>query len=571
MLKKNMKNHEYLFFYLLVVISNIGCHKSSSNRTIASIKKSRPNWIYKIPKSASHKFYVGFSSNQRSEEKSVVNAAKDAYDQAIRENFGTEVLIKREVNESLKDVKLSGKFQEVSKKIKFINFEKQKMHVEKRASRFNTWILFKYPIKEISKEKKRLEKKVGINKQEGKLNKNIKSLKERERKLLLEKSNFLELKKDFSQYNIKEKEDKVEKFLGKLCNKKNSTGCYTFGQIEFKKGNIPLAEKLFRIACNENDMKACYMVGFITLGGKTAVQTGKYTKSTKELKKASKFLRKACDGYSQESCALLGLLAEKRNNTKEAKILFKKSCDQSNHLGCFNFDKIKYYEERTWENAKVLHDKFNELCGMQYIDRAEDDVLFAYDRPKKNEKGYEYLGCYQRELRKIVRLVKSYNEGMMKLVKAKARNKRMSCYELKGFIKACDIIKNNICSKIYPIEIKKSSDILLEACTLLAEFAFFSDKKVLIAETYLKKACNMKSNKACKGLKKIEAYKNNEASLQKDCSDNHVESCYFLGLSKKRNKEISKAREYLKKSCAENLDLACLEFYKIMRLPSSVK
>ena len=83
-------------------------------------------------------------------------ATQDAYNQVIREDFGVETKIDIKSLETMKDVHYSKSVQESSEKIKFLGFKRENFHVEKDNDVFNVWVLFKYSLKEMNKEKKRI-------------------------------------------------------------------------------------------------------------------------------------------------------------------------------------------------------------------------------------------------------------------------------------------------------------------------------------------------------------------------------------------------------------------------------
>ena len=120
----------------------------------------RPKWISKIPRSSKGKYYVGRAFNVKTEKLGIEIASRDAWEQAIRENFGFRTRISKRTTETLKEIKYKKSLEELSKDVQIIGFEQSNMYFEKarKGNKLNVWVLFKYPIEEISKEKKRLKK-----------------------------------------------------------------------------------------------------------------------------------------------------------------------------------------------------------------------------------------------------------------------------------------------------------------------------------------------------------------------------------------------------------------------------
>ena len=121
--------------------------------------KSKPDWTTESTKADSqYKYYVGRASNVPNESSSISQATKDAYEQAHRENFGSEVQINSETYQTNNSATSVARISEKSKTAKFEDFEQVDFHFEKNdQGRFDSWVLYKFSIKAIANEKRRLE------------------------------------------------------------------------------------------------------------------------------------------------------------------------------------------------------------------------------------------------------------------------------------------------------------------------------------------------------------------------------------------------------------------------------
>ena len=203
-MKNRLCENFSLFFFLATLMVNLGCSNSSPSRKIASSTSPKPSWINQIPKKTGYKFYIGRSSNSYFEEDGINRATQDAYNQVIREDFGVETKIDIKSSETMKSVHYSKSFQEKSGKVRFKGFKRENFHVEKDNKDndvFNVWILFRYSLKEMNKEKKR---RSAITKE-------------------------------------------------KKISKKN----YALGRIEYEKGNHAKTRRLWKRACDAGNEKGC--------------------------------------------------------------------------------------------------------------------------------------------------------------------------------------------------------------------------------------------------------------------------------------------------------------------------
>lgn len=122
--------------------------------------EERPEWT-KSPQAAdsTYKYYVGRASSVAGESTAISQATKDAYEQAHRENFGSEVQISSETYQTNSSSLSVARVSEKSKMARFENFEQVNFHLEDAGSgRFNVWVMYKFPRSSIVAEQRRLRK-----------------------------------------------------------------------------------------------------------------------------------------------------------------------------------------------------------------------------------------------------------------------------------------------------------------------------------------------------------------------------------------------------------------------------
>ena len=148
----------YFFLFCLVLLTITGVEASEP-----------PHWIKSRPSANStYKYYVGRASRANTEKHGIEIATQDARIQAIQENFGIETQVSKQVKETLTDTDYKKDYEETSARIRMFGFEQLKIHTEDGPKGKDVWVLFRYPVAEIGKEKKRqrkleLEKKKKVN------------------------------------------------------------------------------------------------------------------------------------------------------------------------------------------------------------------------------------------------------------------------------------------------------------------------------------------------------------------------------------------------------------------------
>jgi hypothetical protein len=126
--------------------------------TLAS-RADAPDWIKSSPaKSGGFKFYVGRSPEVMTESKGYEEASRNAIEIAIRENFGFVTKLDNQSYEANSDWDYSRRIQESSKQVELVDFEQIDSHSETKGGCFSVWLLYRYPIASIEREKRRLER-----------------------------------------------------------------------------------------------------------------------------------------------------------------------------------------------------------------------------------------------------------------------------------------------------------------------------------------------------------------------------------------------------------------------------
>lgn len=122
--------------------------------------QGKPAWIdHLLFEDDEFKYYVGRASNAPSDSEAVFQATTDARRQSISSNFGTYIKFESRAYRSMEALSSSQSANEISGQVRMDGFEQKDIYFERlKDGQVNVWVLFKYPIKEIVKEKIRLEK-----------------------------------------------------------------------------------------------------------------------------------------------------------------------------------------------------------------------------------------------------------------------------------------------------------------------------------------------------------------------------------------------------------------------------
>ncbi len=339
------KKTKFPVFAFLGIVSIAGCSyhprpipKSWGVEEKASVKRrnitnypsdSKATWVNYPPKFSGYKFYVGHSSGAKSQEEGISMATRDAYRQSIRENFGIKVRINIKSLETFKEKSYSKEFNESSRKITLMGFERRKIHIEREGDIFHVWILFRYSLQKIEKEKERIRN---------------------------QKTDFI---KGLSEYWAGN-DDEAIKLFGSACADNIFEACSNKGLLESEKGKTKKAKRLYERACDGGIMMGCYNLGVIenkrgnTIGAKRLYQKvcdsgviegcynlGNIENRKGNTSKAVRLYQKTCDNGIVEGCHNLGVIENERGNTSKAVKLYQKACDGGVMEGCHGFGIIE--------------------------------------------------------------------------------------------------------------------------------------------------------------------------------------------------------------------------------------
>ena len=421
----------------------------------ANSNQKKPHWTHSIPQKDNYKFYVGYSSSAESQDIAIKGATQDAYNQAIQQSFGIETSLNIKSKETMTTVKYTKDFKGISEKINFIDFRRKNIHIEKKGKVFQVWILFQYPLAEIMKEQKRINKMM--------------------KKQRLNQKTYFMGKLEYERGNIK----KAMSLWEKSCNDGNKDGCdylmlieqknkrkklqleMKMGKLEYERGNIKKAISLWEKACNNGNVDGCDRLILIE-------QDNKRKKLQLEMK--------------------MGKLEYERGNIKKAISLWEKACNNGNVDGC---DRLILIEQDNksrklqFENKKNAHEPQKE-------DRA---IAVAYDQSASpsyknycNSSGELKLAEHEEEEENIFK-------AKQRCTKACRSGDRWACFnsgrlmektgnysEASIFYRiACDNGEMSGCESLGLLELKKGN--------------------IPAAKFFLKKACNQGYLGACSKLR----------------------------------------------------------------------
>jgi hypothetical protein len=122
-----------------------------------SANSDTPDWVQRgKPADSTYKYYLGRSSSSPTEQTGFNEATREAYEQAIRENFGFQTRIQSDAYESSKNVVSTKRVQVLSQDIRVFGFEQVDFFQKSVDGKFDVWVLYRYPLAEISRERSRL-------------------------------------------------------------------------------------------------------------------------------------------------------------------------------------------------------------------------------------------------------------------------------------------------------------------------------------------------------------------------------------------------------------------------------
>jgi hypothetical protein len=118
---------------------------------------TRPFWVLRTPQADTNNIYfVGRTTGASSESEGMATCEKDAKEQLIRQEFGTEIKFDSSQAETLTEVSIESKIQEMSDKIFLKGFARLDVFSESKNGSVAVYVLYSVLKSEIRAEKKRL-------------------------------------------------------------------------------------------------------------------------------------------------------------------------------------------------------------------------------------------------------------------------------------------------------------------------------------------------------------------------------------------------------------------------------
>ena len=151
-MKLQLLHSKVLFFCLLYLVT---CGHLNA--------KDAPEWVLEKPKNDSvYKYYIGRASDHSSANQAITEACNDARRQAIVENYGVKAKVETQTYATNDKIELTERASETSEEVTIQGLELEQSWPEKtKKGNYDGWALYKYPVFEIEKEKKRLASLIG--------------------------------------------------------------------------------------------------------------------------------------------------------------------------------------------------------------------------------------------------------------------------------------------------------------------------------------------------------------------------------------------------------------------------
>ena len=447
---------------------------------ISDVQAKKPHWIENVPKKVGYKFYVGRSSGY-DEQEAVQKATQDAYNQAIREDFGIKTKIDIQATETMQSVHYEKNFSEKSQNIQLIGFKREKIHVQKREDIFRVWGLFKYSLREMRKERKRIKK-------------------------------FVKLQE------LKEKG-------------------YALGKLEYEKGNRVKARAQWKKSCDAGNLNACNKLVELKHEDKQ--------KNKELLLERGNYFRKSCMRGNVKRCSHLGSLNEQAGNYVEAAEWFGKACHGTfskkvDESSCTKYEQI-YTKECENGNVSVCCTLMKAISTSVNVPKSID-IANAVKLCEEACKSGHTQSCDQ--IRSSKNKNVGFFSGKSMFF-SKGTNRFFSGYSLTGYLedkRSCTKGNAKKCYKIGTFEDERGnakkattfykkacSNGLMGACNVLVqknqtEISYLSKK-----EKFFEKACEKRDVLGCYNLgflkRKMGNHNKAKKLFKKSCYGGWKKSC----------------------------------------------
>ena len=360
-------------------------------------------------------------------------------------------------------------------------------------------------------------------------------------------------------------------------------GDYELAKKHYDSKEYDKAYKLLNKACNDDEMKACSLLGLMYADG---------SGTQKDYKKARQLYAKACNGDDAKGCLYL----EDLQKACEPEI--EKSCKENLDSKNSNLENSKNLDQagQNLENSK-LDEAMNFLNKGEYLKARE----ILSNGCEKND----FQACY--ELGKIyadAQGVKQDSKKALELFNKSCENGHLdACFfagavysqdedgikdekkALEFYKKVCEGKNGEGCYRIgILLDLADKKDEAIKAYKLGCEydfsisceaFGYFSDDNQTKAQFYAK-GCILGQDSSCDELGGLYAlnkdvqkfYQSALENRQKACDSKDGSACYSLALLYKINDkgeikdDEKKANEIIQKACKDGIESACIHIYK---------
>jgi len=183
-------------------------------------------------------------------------------------------------------------------------------------------------------------------------------------------NSIFELKYIDNTYKKKKIQNKVISLYQKYCNDGDMEVCASLGLLYYKnnliiedkelskKERLNMSKKLFTKACDNGNNKGCY--------GLTNFDF--YPSPAYKNIERRKLLKNTCANGYMPACTTYGIsceIGQGKEIAKEAKIWYKKSCDNDNTRGCFllgGFYDSLYFQTKNKTDKKIALKSYSQAC-----------------------------------------------------------------------------------------------------------------------------------------------------------------------------------------------------------------
>ncbi len=291
-------------------------------------------------------------------------------------------------------------------------------------------------------------------------------------------------------------------------------GDYELAKKHYDSKEYDKAYKLLNKACNDDEMKACSLLGLMYADG---------SGTQKDYKKARQLYAKACDGGDAKGCLYLGLLCENEKEDNKAAEFYKKACDLGEYSGCYSLGLMQAKNNETKmalrNQAKACLAPLNEACN---------ELKNLYEKFKDEE--HKKANNYKKDFDEALKMYNSGKEAqavlsLKKLCKVGFDDACIKLY--KAYQKGSEKISQDTQKALLVLD-KACINSMAKSCAKLGEIYSQDDGEFTAdtqkAQDYLNKACDSFDGDSCFAL---------ASDLEASCSQNDEKCQMVFGLYKK--------------------------------------